>query len=224
MIDVDLSTLEDALNYLEKEGYIRSRSGEKYTTYHLISDQLNPRLQRTLDTRKQIYDFIRENPGMYLSKIAEHLELSIQLTDYHLNHLLKNNLIVTSKDPRGHYKRYYVVDSDIEQHDRKILGVLRQEIPLSIVLLLLQHHTLQHKQLWKKLHILPSNLSYHLNKLIEYDIVTVYPHGENKGYHLKNREDIIRILEEYEVMLSMEMTVDSFSNIWKDFSLSSLKE
>ena len=161
---------------------------------------------------------------MYLSKIAEMLDMSIQLADYHLVYLQKNREIISARDPKGHYKRYYIVDSRIEKKDKKVLEILREEIPLKIVLLLLKHHNLKHKDIWEKLDILPSGLSYHLGKLVDSGIINASPYGKEKGYALKNREEIIRILKEYELLLGLRLTIERFTDMWKDLSLSNVKE
>src|SRR4030042_1301633 len=94
------------------------------------------------ETVKKIYDLIEQNPGLHLSKIAEHLHMSIPLADYHLLQLEKNKDIVAVKDSSGHFKRYYAAESGIETQDKKVLEHLQKKIPLVIVLFLLRQPTL----------------------------------------------------------------------------------
>jgi predicted transcriptional regulator len=224
MLDRNISDVERELLYLERQGVILVVKKDGYDRYYVEKRKNRLRDERTIETRKQILDVITKNPGLYLSKIAEILELSIQLTDYHLAYLIKNKEITSARDPRGHYKRYYLVDHGLTRRDKKILEVLRQEIPLKVVLLLLKHHTLQHKEIWEELDILPSGLSYHIAKLVENEIIDVMPHGKEKGYVLKNREEIIRILKEYELLIGLRLSVERFTDMWKDLNLSNVKK
>src|SRR3977135_4044154 len=87
-------------------------------------------------TRKDLYEFVRRNPGFHLRELSRSLNLSITLADYHLRFLEKHDLITSSMD--GEYKRFYprstpgLSDSRpaLTDADRQILGVLRQTRPL----------------------------------------------------------------------------------------------
>ena len=56
-------------------------------------------------TRRDLYQYVRSNPGFHLREIARALNLSITLADYHLRFLEKNELVSWSMD--GEYKRDY---------------------------------------------------------------------------------------------------------------------
>jgi len=86
-----------------------------------------------LKTRKKIYKLISKNPGLHLSMIADLLNMRISLVEYHLSYLEKNELIVARKEQ--YYKRYYVKDR-VGTRDKKVMALLRQEMPLRIVLFL----------------------------------------------------------------------------------------
>ena len=87
-----------------------------------------------LETRRNIYDFILKNPGLHLREISRRANIPLGSLNYHLNFLNKNELIVTKYDPR--YLRYYVKQT-VGKKDKEIINLLRQEIPLRIVILLL---------------------------------------------------------------------------------------
>src|SRR4030042_1021547 len=111
---------------------------------------------------RKLYDVISHNPGLHLSKIAELLQMSIPLTDYHLLSMSRNDEILAVKDVRGYYKRYYVKEAGPASEETKILQVLMKKVPLQIVLLLLRSCPLQHKDLLKEVPIGSSTLSYYL--------------------------------------------------------------
>ena len=87
-----------------------------------------------LKTRQELYNFISENPGLHLREIFRKVNLSFGCLRYHLNYLEKLNLIFSRPDLK--YKRYYVKES-IGRKDLEILNILRQEVPLRIIMMLL---------------------------------------------------------------------------------------
>src|SRR5437870_745096 len=56
-------------------------------------------------TRKDLYDFVRKNPGFHLRELSRALNLSITLADYHLRFLEKHELITSAMD--AEYKRFF---------------------------------------------------------------------------------------------------------------------
>ena len=49
-------------------------------------------------TRKDLYDFVRKNPGFHLRELSRALGLSITLADYHLRFLERHELITSAMD------------------------------------------------------------------------------------------------------------------------------
>ena len=165
-----------------------------------------------LNTRRKIYELVVRNPGLHLSKIAELLGMRTSLAEYHLHYLEKNQIIVPVKE--SGYTRYYI-KGEIGREDKKMLSLLRQDIPLIIVLFLLKSDISQHKEILKNLDIAPSTLSYHLKKLVNHNIISVQTYGDDKGYCVVNKKDIIRILLQYKPYSS----IDSFNDIWLDLKI-----
>jgi len=170
---------------------------------------------RSIGIRIQIYFLISKEPGLHLSKIAEILDMSPALAEYHLLYLEQNDYIRGVKDEKGYYKRYYVKISGVGTEDKKILNLLRQDLPLRIVLNIFQHRSLRHKDLLEIFDIAPSTLSYYLNKLRDSDIVELTSYGEEKGYALKNEKEIIRLIRKYR----LAEFVEGFTDTWKDLNL-----
>ena len=165
-----------------------------------------------LETRRKIYDTISKNPGLHLSKIADLLQMRISHVEYHV-HFMEKHDIITSEKTSG-YIRFYIKGT-VGVQDKRFLSVLRQKTLLHIILFLLKNDVVQHKDLLENVSISPSTLSYHLKKLVHHDIVEVQRVGENKGYHLKNREEIIRWLIEYKPYDLYE----EFTNVWTDLTI-----
>ena len=165
-----------------------------------------------LETRRKIFDILQKNPGLHLSKIAELLQMRVSHVEYHLNFLEKHDIITTEKETG--YKRFYIKGT-IGTQDKKYLSILRQKTLLYIILYLLKNNTVQHKDILENVTVSASTLSYHLNKLVKHNIVEVQRYGENKGYQLKNRNEIITWLIQYKPFDLYE----EFVNVWNDLSI-----
>ena len=87
-----------------------------------------------LETRKDIYDFILNNPGLHLHEIQRRTNIPLGSLRYHLKFLEKLDLINIKIDKN--YKRHYVKNT-VGANDKKILNLLRQETTIRIVIMLL---------------------------------------------------------------------------------------
>lgn len=165
-----------------------------------------------LETQKQIYILISKEPGLHISKIAELLRIDEPLALYHLRYLEKHELVTCVREEG--YTRYYL-KGEVGIEDRKLLSLLRQEIPLRIILFLLQHPGSSHKVILEQFDIAKSTLSYHLKKLVKRDIIVCVSIGDNQGYSVVNESNIIRCLLQYKpsrVVLGLKDT-------WVDFTV-----
>lgn len=210
LLDMNISIVEQLLDNLEKKGLIVSTEEEGLKKYY-VKDKKNQLDQsRMVQSQQKIYELIQKNPGLHLSKISELMNMRLSLAQYHLLNLEHDNLIISVTE--GGYKRYYVKDSTIGTEEKKLLALLRQEIPLKIVLFLLKKTTAKHKEIMEHLGISPSNLSYHLNRLVKYEIIEVKSYGDEKGYKLKNKKEVLQCLLNY-------IVIDGFKDLWDDFRI-----
>ena len=98
---------------------------QKCGIFMMQSDFLN------LKSRKKIFDFIYEYPGLHLRKIISELDLSGGTIRYHIKYLLEHGLILEQK--KNGYNRYYV-SNQINTKNKKIISYLRNEKTRSIIL------------------------------------------------------------------------------------------
>lgn len=165
-----------------------------------------------LETQRKIYDIVSKQPGLHLSKIAEILDISTPLADYHLRSLEKNGLVVSEKIEG--YLRFYIKE-DIGIKDKKYLSIFRHEILLKIVLFLLKHPYSRHKTILEYLPITRSLLSYYLKKLVKKGIIVVQEFENERGYVVLNEKEVIRFLIKYEPY----KLVKGIDETWTDFHL-----
>ena len=165
-----------------------------------------------LEIQKQIYILITKQPGLHINKIAQMLNINRPLTIYHLRFLEKNDLITLVKE-KG-YTRCYI-KGKIGLEDIKKLSILRQEIPLKIVLFLLKCPHSKHKEILKKFDITKSTLSYHLQKLVKQGIVSFRSEGKEQGYLVINEKEIIKFLIKYKP----SRIAIGLKDTWLDFTI-----
>ena len=165
-----------------------------------------------LEKRRNIYNLIKKNPGLHLSKISELLNIRISLIEYHLATMERMGVISCVKE-KG-YIRYYVAGK-IGSKDKKILSILRQEIPLKIVLFLLKNPHSRHRDILKELKVARSTLTYHVHKLIKNEIIDVHETDEEKTFKIRDEKKITSLLIKYKPY----NVIESFKDVWVDLQV-----
>jgi len=121
-----------------------------------------------LDTRSKIYDYILKHPGLHQREISRKLKIPKTTLIYHLR-LLKKRELITYKKIESH-NRYYTVQEN-GSYDKKIIGILRQEIPCNIFMFIFVNVIASRQDLSKAIEQHPNTISFHLNKFIKMGLV-----------------------------------------------------
>lgn len=165
------------------------------------------------EVRKRVYDAVRRYPGIHLRGIERNLGVSAALAQYHVRRLEEAGFLESSD--QGGYMRYYPTSKGksarVSDKDQPIVGVLREEVPLHIALLLLDHGPMTHTQLVERLGVAKSTVSYHLAKLAELGVVTREAGSAN--LRLPERDRIYRLLLAYQPTPDLR---DAFADLWGD--------
>ena len=175
-----------------------------------------------LDTRRAIYELVLAAPGLHLREIQRRLGMHVNLVEYHLGHLIASELVVEVKD--AGYSRFYPTQTPgagggvdrLTSQEKRLLGLLRQPMPLRIIVYLLAAGRAQHKQLCDHLGCAPSTLTYHMKRLIRGQVVAQVTAGEGKGYWLVDRRGVARLLVLYRPAPFDQ--VEAFTELWLDLS------
>ena len=125
-----------------------------------------------LKNRKLIFDFISEFPGMHLRKIIKEIDLSEGTIRYHINYLLKHELIF--KQSKNGYTRYYILDSN-NIKNKKIISYLRNDNTRSIILFFCFDVICSLKTICKALNKDKKEVSNYINMLLKDNIIEVAP-------------------------------------------------
>jgi predicted transcriptional regulator len=164
-----------------------------------------------LESRQKIYNLLKKNPGLHLSKIAKLLDLRVSLVEYHLHYLEKHNLV--KSDKQTGYKRY-LIRGEAETVRKKKFSILRQKNLLKIILLLLKQKQANHTEILSQLDVSPATLSYHLKRLVKNDILDMDKRGKTHLYYIKNPKELTAWLIKYKPYNLLE----GFTEIWIDFN------
>jgi DNA-binding transcriptional ArsR family regulator len=166
-----------------------------------------------LETRRRIYNYILQYPGLHLREISRRLTIPFSTLKYHLHFLEKRELI--KEKAEGKYNRYYVSEK-IGRHEKDMLSILRKDTPRTIILYLLVHIYSSQIDISGSLKKHPTTIEFHLKKLLDLNIIEpvqpvngkIYrdtnpkiiecePIGKEKIYVLKDPNAIYDLLTTY---------------------------
>lgn len=166
-----------------------------------------------VEVRQQVYDAVRKYPGIHLREIERQTGVSAPLAQYHLKKLVEEEFVEVHD--QGGYARHYPTAKGkaarVMPEDMPLLGVLREQVPLHIALLLLDRGPLTHAALVAEVGAAKSTVSYHLAKLAEAGVVVRAP-GE-PALRLADRERVYRLLLAYRPTPGL---LDAFADLWDD--------
>lgn len=147
-----------------------------------------------LETRRRIVGLIREYPGLHVREVARRLDTSVALVEYHLPFLLEGGLLLEERDDR--YQRLFpspgAKGGGLGEAERRVLGLLRERLPLRITLHLLEAgRPERHRDVAEALGLGKSKLSFHLRKLEAAGIAEKTADGT---FRVRERARLLRLL------------------------------
>ena len=166
----------------------------------------------SLDIRKEIYEYVLENPGLHLRELSRRLNIPKTTLKYHIRLLVRNRLI--SLEENGKYNRYFAQDK-LGIIDKKFLVIIRQETPRRIIFLAYLYREIQIHEISKALDIPVTTLAYHIQKLKDIGILDVYKQNGKTSYCLNNRKYIYSLIVKYKKTLSTDPIFPSFLSFIK---------
>lgn len=174
-----------------------------------------------LETRRAVYRHLLEYPGLHLRELTREIDLSPTTVRYHLDQLVDADL-VTRTDEDGYTRFYPRVEGgpgprDVVGADEKeVLNLLRQRVPLGIVLHLLTEGPTPQGELAEALDVAASTASYHLDKLREAGVVDRERQGRSVLYSLENPVEVGDLVHRYEPPRDL---ADTFADLFESFGL-----
>jgi predicted transcriptional regulator len=137
------------------------------------------------ETSERILQFIQNNPGCHLRKIREMIGISQGTVQYHTDRLEKIGRITSTRS--GFYKYYFPVGI-IENNEKEILQILRQETARQILMFIVERQAPTQTDIVNSIGISASSVNWHMRRLIEFRLVEEIKEGKYKRYQLQDRK------------------------------------
>ncbi|MBI4392351.1 MAG: winged helix-turn-helix transcriptional regulator [Euryarchaeota archaeon] len=118
--------------------------------------------------REEIYNLIREEPGIHAHEISSRAQIGWGTTVYHLR-MLETNKLVTAQYS-GRYKRFFANTGGFSQN-KDMYAALKNPTTAKIAQEILRNPGITQKDISKAIGITPSLVSWHIGKLEEANLV-----------------------------------------------------
>jgi predicted transcriptional regulator len=143
-----------------------------------------------LETRRKIYDIIKEQPGICIRELERTSGFAIGELTYHLPLLSKAGLLDEEND--NYFRRFYL--AGMKKEDLAIISMLRREAVRKVIPLFFENEKVSVKLLSKKLGVSASTASWHINRMKQNKLIKeLNGKGKERFYTLKEADAIKRI-------------------------------
>ena len=119
--------------------------------------------------RLSMYDFIKENPGIYFRELISESKINKGTVEYHLK-ILEMAGLITSLRNKG-YKRYFLNDPTFSSREHAVLSALRENTPRKILETLLKNPGLSHREIANASGTSRSAVAWHMKTMEKNGIV-----------------------------------------------------
>jgi signal transduction histidine kinase/DNA-binding response OmpR family regulator len=147
-----------------------------------------------IENRKLIFDYVSDNPGSHLRKIARDLNVRLGTLRYHLDYLEKKGLIVSQK--QNNLKMYFV-SGKLKPQEKTLTQLLQQKHFRDIIFALIESPDLTFSQIADRVSMSPSATSKYINILRDKEILSYKKIGREKKYHINDEKSIVELLKTY---------------------------
>ena len=147
-----------------------------------------------IDNRKAILDYVSDNPGAHLRKIARDLDIHLSTLRYHLDNLEKQGVIGCQKQNN---LKVYFTSGRLKPIEKTLTPLLQQKRFRDIILVLIDYPGLTFSQIVEKLSIGSSTASKYINTLEDQKILFHEKSGREKKYYLSDEKSVIELLATY---------------------------
>jgi CheY-like chemotaxis protein len=157
-----------------------------------------------IDNQDKIFNYISNNPGSHLRKIARDIKLHLSTLRYHLDQLEKKGIIVSQK--QNNLKIYYI-PGKLKPEERALTQMLQQKRFRDVILLLIDSPGSTFSQIAEKLSISRSTASKYINTLENRNILSHEKIGRKKIYQINDEKSVIELLKTYKKFMA-DMSFD----------------
>jgi len=160
----------------------------------------------------EIQQIIEQNPGIQFREIMRSSGLKNGVLSHYLGKLEKNGVVKVIRGPRQ--VRFY--PPQITEDESIVIKALRKQTPRDLLLALIKDDGLEFSQLVSEVKKSPSTISLYLSQLVEDGLVEIKLVALKKKYHVKARDLIDKLIENYRPGL-LEKPTSGFEDIINSF-------
>ena len=164
------------------------------------------------DRDSQIQEIIEKNPGIQFREIMRSSGLKNGVLSHYLDKLERNGVIKADRGPRQ--ARFY--PPQITEDESIVIKALRKQTPRDLLLALIKEDGLEFSELVKEVKKSPSTVSLYLSQLVDDGLVETKFIQLKKRYHIKARDLIDKLVEDYRPSL-LEKQSSGFEDIINSF-------
>lgn len=159
--------------------------------------------------RNKIATAVATNPGIHFNELVRSLDLAPGQVQYHLRRLAEDDRLVDEST----YGRTHYYPPDFDEWERSALALTRRETSRDVMLYLLGNGWARPTDVADEVGIARSTLEYHLNRLVEADLVEKRRQNNHKVILVATRpETTAKLLQEVHPSLPATMT-DRFERL-----------
>ena len=160
----------------------------------------------------QIQQIIEQNPGIQFREIMRSSGLKNGVLSHYLGKLEKNGVVKVIRGPRQ--ARFY--PPQITEDESIVIKALRKQTPRDLLLALVKDDGLEFSELVREVKKSPSTVSLYLSQLVEDELIEIRLVQLKKRYHIKARDVIDKLVEDYRPGL-LEKPTSGFEDIINSF-------
>lgn len=160
----------------------------------VVGAGLNGNSANPLDqpTRLEIYNYVKDNPGVHFRGICDGLDLSVGVVQYHL-YVLENSGYITSIIDRQS-KRFFQADT-FTQLEMSLISIARHETAAEILTILSENKSMLHRDIATELGVSSQALTWQMNQLKKAGLINAEKQSVNVMYSLVNVDSVRFALE-----------------------------
>ena len=147
--------------------------------------------------RKEIFEYISENPGEHLAGITRQFGMSSSSARHHLDVLEWSDRIVSHKS--GKQKHFYPNQNGYRQYTqgfeyKEIMAILKNDTCRGMVKVIINNDKANQKMIASALQIHPSTVNWHAKRLRSAEIIFKSRDGKDIHYSLNPELDLVNVI------------------------------
>jgi len=148
----------------------------------------------TIENRRRIYDYVRNNPGTHLRKLSRDLGIDLGALRHNLDHLERMGVLVSRREQN--LRTYF--STEMGSEEKRVCSLLQQKRFRDLILAIVLRPGSNHGELADSLDLRPSTLSKYLAVLEDRGVVRHEREGRERHFFVTDEERIMRLLLTYE--------------------------